>query len=283
MIPRIHHILLIYVVLTGLFASPARAQAGVQTMTYDVYAGGIRVVEAQLTVDESEKGRYSLVLSAKTLGVLAVFVPWTGSFESKGWVTPDGSFRPEQHKSTGKTRKEEEIKTYSYDKEKGFTGLVIKETGKKPEKKEPSKELTEGTTDALSATLTVMDAVAQGKKCGGSSEVYDGDRRFRQIFTNKGTKDLEATRYNVFKGVAAECTVEIEPLAGKWHKKPRGWLSIQEQGRAQGTMPTVWMAKMNEAGPAVPVKVQVKTAYGTFIMQLSHYKNGDQVLVAEKK
>jgi hypothetical protein len=78
--------------------------------------------------------------------------------------------------------------------------------------------------------------------------------------------------------------VEIEPISGEWAKKPRGWLSIQEQGRERGTMPTVWLGKFDEDGPAVPVKILVKTAYGALVMHAVGYKGpANSVDAAPKK
>ena len=92
---------------------------------------------------------------------------------------------------------------------------------------------------------------------------------------------MKSSGYNLYEGSAEKCTVEVRPVAGRWHEKPRGWMSIQEQGREKGMLPTVWMAKMNENGPAVPVTVRVKTDYGTLFMHLVKYQSGDQVIALD--
>ena len=139
-------------------------------------------------------------------------------------------------------------------------------------------ELTQGTSDVLSATLHIMQSVAADGKCSGTSEVFDGKRRYKLVFNHKKEVQLEKSLWNLYEGPAIECTAEVQPVAGKWHKKPRGWLSIQEQGRERGTMPTVWLAQMDENQPAVPVKVRVKTAYGTLFMHMTGYEGGDKKL-----
>jgi hypothetical protein len=70
------------------------------------------------------------------------------------------------------------------------------------------------------------------------------------------------------------------PDGGKWYQKPRGWLSIQEQGRQKGSLPTVWMAKVNKTGPALPVKIRVVTDYGTLFMHLTKIE-GPQAMAAK--
>lgn len=252
-------------------------------MVYDVYAGGIHAVEAEVIIDTSKPGRYSISMGGHTRGFLGSIAPWNGIFESHGWTGGEGEYQPELHKSTTTWRDETEIKEYKYTKDGGFQELIITDHDKAPRREEVEAELTQGTTDAFSAALASFNAVATDQNCEGSYEVFDGKRRFEQVFVQKDLVDLESSKYNIYEGPAARCTVEVKPVAGEWHKKPRGWMSIQEQGRKKGTMPTVWMAKINDNGPAVPVKVFVKTEFGGLYMHLTEYHNGGQVLLAEKR
>ena len=273
----------------GLFAclafsvNPASAESGQQYFIYDVYAGGIHAVQAQLTIDYTQNNRYAIELGAHTRGVLGKLAPWSGTFESEGWVISDDELRPELHRSISTWRGEKETKSYNYTKDGGFKNLIIKDHDKPEEQKDVPDEVTKDTTDAFTAALMVMESVHQGGKCEGRSEVFDGKRRFAQIFKEQERVKLKPSKYNVFGGDAVECTVEIEPISGEWSSKPRGWLSIQEQGRERGTMPTIWLGSLSEGGPAVPVKILVKTAYGSLFMHLSEYRDGENVVVAEKR
>ena len=262
----------------------SRAEDGdIQSMVYEVYAGGIHAVQAKFDIDLRKNGRYDMVMSAKTRGFLGSLLPWYGTFESHGWVMEDGSYRPELHKSEATWRGETEVKEYKYNRDGSFNELVITDHDKPPHKKEIDDELTQGTTDAMTAALTVFTAIAEGKECSSTSEVFDGKRRFEQVFVHEDIGTLESSRYNIFEGVAAQCYVEVKPIAGAWHKKPRGWMSIQEQGRERGTMPTVWIGKLSKNGPAIPVKIRVKTEHGTLFMHLAEYNDGNKIVVAEKR
>ena len=274
------------VLLTGPQAAAqgpaAIASKDLQSMTYEVYAGGINAVSATLDVGKAEdKGDYRLELTAETKGLLGRLAPWSGSFETEGFLEKNGKEMPEIHRSTATWQGEEEVKEYYYGKDGTFKGYYVKEENR-DEKIMPDEALTKGTIDVLTATLYVMDSVAKNGKCEGESEVFDGRRRFKLVFNHEADEMLEATRYNAYSGMAARCVVEVEPVAGAWHKKPRGWLSIQEQGRQKGSLPTVWMAKVSEDGPAVPVKLRVKTDYGTLFMHLIKYSNDGAVKIAEK-
>lgn len=245
-------------------------------MTYDVYAGGFHVVAANLDIDLTKSGHYDLELGAHTRGFLGKLAPWKGVFETHGWSGK--SLQPEMHRSITTWRDEEEIQTYLYNKDGSFKDYSVKEHNKPLESPPRDKILTENSTDVLTGTLEVMEKLSAGGKCTGSSEVFDGKRRYRMIFKEQKRVELQASKYNVYAGPAVECTVEVEPVAGKWHEKPRGWMSIQEQGRKQGTMPTIWMAQVDEGQPAVPVKIRVKTEFGVLFMHLTSYQNGQKQL-----
>ena len=236
-----------------------------------------------MDIDLRKKGRYDLIMNAKTRGFLGSLIPWEGTFESHGWVLKGGKYQPQKHQSTASWRKEVDIKEYLYNKNGSFKSLKITDEKRDAELREVEDEVTNGTVDALTATLQVLKHYNENGKCEGSSDVFDGKRRFKQIFKHEKSVTLEKSKYNIYGGPAAECIVEVVPVNGAWHKKPRGWLSIQEQGRAKGTMPTVWVAQMTEKGPAIPVKIRVKTEYGTLFMHLAEYQNADTILVAEKR
>lgn len=250
-----------------------------ETLTYAVYAGGLHVVEAQIDLSDPAKDRYHIALSAWTRGFLGSLVPWNGTFATDGWRVK-GTETPEIYKSSSVWQKKDEVKKFTYSKNGKFTGFTKSEDGKDTTPKDFDKKLADGTTDSLTATLLVMDKVGADGKCEGASDVFDGSRRFKLQFHDEGPEDLMKTSYNVYTGPAERCTVEVVPAGGRWHQKPRGWLSIQEQGRQKGSLPTVWLAKINKTGPALPVKIRVVTDYGTLFMHLAKYE-GRQKMAAK--
>jgi hypothetical protein len=261
--------------LVGIENVQAADKNNTQKMQYDVYAGGIHALKASLNIDQSKKNRYEISLAAQTFGLLGRLAPWQGLFKSKGWDTSKG-FVPELHQSVAIWRKEEEIKKYHYKKNGKFAGYSLKDDSNDGSLKKVDNKLTQGTSDVLTATLNTMQSIVAHNKCEGSTEVFDGKRRFEMIFKEKRKVELTASRWNVYSGPAIECSVEVAPVAGKWREKPRGWMSIQEQGRERGTMPTVWFAQMEEGQVAIPIKVKVKTSYGTLFMHLTHYETAGQ-------
>jgi hypothetical protein len=265
-----------------LFSLPASAETK-QQMNYDVYAGGFHVVSADLDVDLAKKNKYLLRLGAYTHGFLAKLAPWKGVFQTQGWYDAKKDFpQPSLHFSDTTFRDERELTEFKYNKDGSFKEYRItneKEKGPKP----PEPGLAEKTTDVLSSTLKVMNHIAQTGKCEGSDEIFDGSRRYTLLFSHSQPVELKKSEYNVYEGPATECTVEVKPIAGKWHDKPRGWMSIQEQGRERGKMPTIWFAQMAKGEPAVPVKIRVKTEYGALFMHLTGYQGAGQALKLAQK
>lgn len=234
-------------------------------LTYQVYAGGVHVVETDLVLERVDE-TYDIQLAAKTTGWLGGLVPWEGVFATQGIVTNE-VFMPVQHQSKSTWKEETKTKTFAF-KDGDVVSLTIEEEGREPETPEIIDELVRGTTDILSATMSIMTRMEHSFMCEGEADIFDGSRRFTLYFKDRGEVQLEASRYNMYEGAARYCTVEIEPKGGKWHEKPRGWLSIQEQGRKKGTLPSMWMGHVDGLSYAVPVKIMVKTDYGALMMHL---------------
>lgn len=241
--------------------------------TYDVYASGFHALDATLTITRQDNRAYIVDLTSATHGLLGSLAPWEGRFTTHGWKSKDGQFHPREHITSSTWKKETEIKSYTYDKNGNFKGLKVEEGGKDKTPDDLDLSLTIGTKDILSATLGMMENLKTTKTCASKDLIFDGDRNFYLLFSGSTTENMSKTKYNIFDGTAITCTVEVKPEKGKWRKKPRGWLSIQEQGRQLGALPKVWFGEAGGAkAPFIPVKIQVKTDYGVLFMHLTSYK-----------
>ncbi|MEZ5918460.1 MAG: DUF3108 domain-containing protein [Alphaproteobacteria bacterium] len=275
--------LLLWPQISSADSNTPQAQGTTQNLVYEVYAGGVHAVQSKVRIQIGPDGHYDMNLHAYTRGFLAKILPWDGLFETHGQTLADGRHLPASHKSTRVWKDETDMAKYLFKPDGSLEKLTIHDYGKKPYERDLEEELTTGTIDVLTAVLAVLEDYNESGKCAGRSEVFDGKRRFEQVFTDKGTVELEPSAYNIYGGPAAKCTVEVIPVSGRWHKKPRGWLYIQEQGRKLGMMPTLWIAQIDKDGPAVPVKIHIKTIYGSMFMHLAEYDNGQNILVADRR
>lgn len=244
---------------------PFGTQAADVKARYSVYSSGFKILSADLHLKE-DTSSYRVILDTKTSGFLGWLVPWEGVFESAGTIK-SGTYTPQKHYSSAIWKKEVDTKTYSYLEDGRFGDLSIEGTYIEKQSKKVDPKLADFTTDILSATLNALNAL----ECTSKQDIFDGKRRYELSFTKQGEEDLTASRYNIYGGKAIKCQAEITPKGGAWHKKPRGWLSIQEQGRQRGELPSFWYAPImvgNEIAN-LPVKLVVHTKFGTLRMNLS--------------
>ena len=264
---------------TSIFLVGFAATAGAEVpkashtsvLTYDVYAGGIHAMNAQLTV-RKEPTKYEVSLVAATQGLLKKIADWSGKFQSKGNIAA-GKTYPLMHQSASVWKGSTQSKTFQYDGKGKFLSYKMAEGGVDKTPTDVDLTLATGTTDTLSSTMRLMMAIPKEKVCSGKELVFDGDRNFRLIYKDTQVETLAKTDFNIYSGQAISCSVEVLPEKGKWRKKPRGWLSIQEQGRKQGALPTVWFGALKgQPDIYVPVKIRIQTDFGTLFMHLTSEK-----------
>lgn len=246
---------------TPVYAAPA------QTLSYELYAGGLHALGAQIKLEEGE-GRYKIELSSGTSSGLRLVAPWSGTFATAGWLV-DGTRVPETYDSLSKTSK---IKTKSivYDRSGNLVSYKAAENDKDKTPDPLDRSLApQGIVDVLTATLKTIDRLNAGKGCDGSSMIFDGDRSFSLSFKDAGTQQIDAGKYNIYSGPAQACSFEMTPEKGKWKKKLRGWLMLQDQAKSKGAEPIVYFARLNGEGAYVPVRFQISTNYGMLLLHLT--------------
>lgn len=261
------YVIIIVIFFTMIFGSPEQAQAGPTKLTYKVYAGGVNAIDVDLNI-ELKKSAYAADLSAYTRGFLGKLVPWRGTFDSIGMKNKD-ILRVREHRSISTWKGQDDTAIYNYDANGHIKSLKMLDNGidKSPDKIDPT--LTKNTTDILTATLNMLLDAKNNGRCDGSSDIFDSRRRFTLQFKDTGPDILKQSRYTFYQGPTRKCTIEVIPNGGAWHKKPRGWLSIQEQGRKKGSLPTIWIAPVKQGFPPMPVKIMIKTDYGTMFVHLA--------------
>jgi hypothetical protein len=251
---------------------PDKDKAVTHRYAYEVYAGGMNAMRAKVRLSQSPE-RYHIIVNARLKGFIGTLIPWKGRYETRGWRTGKHNYKPHTHTTQTTWRGETETRSYRYARDGTFKDLTIKREGEPRSTKDIDKGLADNAVDILTGTLNVTKAMASRHKCRHTATAFDGKRRFFMHFKHKKSVNLEANRYNNYSGQAARCIIELEPKGGEWHEEPRGWLLVQEQGRKYGQLPTAWMARVSGNTPAMPVRIEVKTYYGSVVAHLVEYKN----------
>lgn len=235
---------------------------------YAIHASGFEVVNIDGTYNKSDDGEFKLHMDLETAGLLGKLAPWSGLLQSSG-LDHGVDSTPLHHSFANTWQGETETSLFEFDKAGQLRSYKkIKKDGEVHDKMPNDDVYSDGAMDMMTALYRTMNK----KSCEGSELAMDGKRKFNMIFESKGQGMITPTKYTSFNGEVEVCTIEIEPVSGKWRDKKRGWMSIQEQAKSNGQLPRIWFGKVRDDYPAIPVRFQIKTDYGVMMMHLIESK-----------
>jgi hypothetical protein len=267
---RVVRILLLCACL--VLASPLQAaEVKSYQAQYGMFVGGLNMVTVTGGFEQS-KGTYKIDMSAFTRGVLGSLAPWKGVLATTGTLTKTKAYTPQTHVFSNWWKGREERTSLVYDSNGSFKLMSVLKDGVQSKQAAPKPELTAQTHDILTALAMLLHHLETTKTCNLVVPVFDGKRKFNMKFTDEGDGEIQKGSISVYAGRARMCTVEIVPIAGKWHEKPRGWMSIQEQAKAGKKLPRLWIARPRADTPLMPVRFDVFTQYGNVITHLINLK-----------
>lgn len=245
-------------------ASAAQASEPQQhpvSIGYEVYFSGMHImsVDAELL---NAPGRYELKVTSATRGITDFFVGWKGEAISRGTLA--GSLAVPQVYTNrgvwkGKTRNidiayrpDGEVESYKVEPEPD------------PEKVNDLPENAEaGTIDPLSVIAQVTRALNKGGDCGGNFAVFDGRRRYDVDVADKGIESIMPNDYSIYSGDAVVCDLVITVLGGDRKEKSKYAATARNR--------RVFVAAPVDGAPAIPVRLQIETDYGTLMAHLTRF------------
>jgi hypothetical protein len=255
--------IILSVLVVLLWAAPAlAADPAPFTASYGLYTGGVHMITVDTIFDLQPKA-YEVHTDAKTIGIFSKLLPWSGKFDTRG-ENPD--FRPLEHNYTVSWRGNVETSTFYYQPAGTFKNMTLTKKGATVENP-VGPEIAQGTRDLLSTIMIAFKHFEDEGSCAGQILTFDNARSFYVKFTDAGNTMMDNPKISSYQGPAHGCAVEIIPQKGKWPKKPRGWLRIQQQAGNQ--LPILWLARPRADLPAIPVRVDIHTKYGDVIAHLT--------------
>ena len=261
----------IYIVLAAFLIMPTIANASINkdvTLNYDIYAGGFKILAAELDMSSNES-QYEMNLNAHTQGFIGSLFPWEAEYNTSG-KTKNGKLIPSSYEKTSSWRGKEKITKMDYNSKGQVKEKTVKKHGQIFTEKNVDKLLSGNAVDVLTGVLNMMQIVKNSNECKGKIAVFDGKRQFNINLKNEGKKTIEPSRYSVFSGEAIKCTLTVEPVAGfKEKDKNRGWMAIQNHSKEHNKLPTLWLAETANSQQVIPVRLELKSTYGTVIAHLS--------------
>lgn len=238
------------------------------TVQYGVYAGGVHALNATVRFDTT-KDTFNLSMDAKPSGWLGTVLPWAGHHASAS-LWRNGALQSLWHDKQSAWREDRDHLHFTY---KNGTLVRLEELTQRGQRTGRhdlplQKQLHDNTVDLLTGVAQMLVNTARNGTCNGNALVFDGKRRYRMVMIDRGIEELMASDLNFFSGAARACDFELQPLAG-FSGKPRGFFKLQQEGKAQGKLPRVWLAPLWANGPPVPVKLLLKSEYGAVLFHVS--------------
>ncbi len=256
--------LLLLLFSLGVFVSPAEAA---QTYKYGIYGGGFHVVDADMILKEN-KGTYDLTVKAITQGFLGRVAPWSSVMVSKGRDIKN-NWQPDLFENVTVWRNDAKTTILKYNKNGVITDRIVKEQGKAEDTREADPQLAKNATDLPTGIMNFVRHRDLKQGCEGSFNVYDGKRRFIIRMAGQQNDVIKPNRYTQYAGPVISCTIEVIQDGGKWADENRGWFKIQEDARGKGGLPRVFLTPLNGQTWLVPVRMELSSPYGNFVMHLT--------------
>ncbi len=243
------------------------ANAAETSYHYAVYGGGFHVVDASLTLKESVES-YDSTITAGTQGFLSRVAPWSSVMVSKGQQKQD-AWQPTFFENTTKWRDDAKTTILKYNNRGQIINRVVREQGREDDTHPADPKLAQDATDLPTGIMGFLRHRNLKEGCEGSFPVYDGKRRFQVKLASQENNVIESNRYTSYEGDVISCSIEVIQDGGKWAKENRGWFRIQEDSRATGELPRVFMTELNDQEWLVPVRLELSSPYGNFVMHLT--------------
>lgn len=257
--------------LTATAPGPAAADAGAR-MTYDVYVGGLRMLEVTSGLSLGTD-RYDVDLSAHVVGIAATFSDWRSNVRSSGAL--DGArVRPARNVVERINGDDGRTTTITFLGGGRMDVEVVPSKKPKREQTIPPERLVNA-VDPLSGVVSILQALHVGAAaCAGQVPVFDGRRLYRADLTDGGTVMLQKAEQGVYGGAAQRCTLSLTPMVGDFNfgderrtTRPTEYFQRRSRAPDQRVIDT-WLASPRAGLPAVPVRIESESPWGRVVVHL---------------
>jgi hypothetical protein len=242
---------------TSLSTRSAAASDRHLSLEFEAYVGGISAltvgVDAGLRPDA-----YNVAFRFGTRGLVSWVVDWKMNAYSRG-AFDHGALVPASAAADSLWGGDKRTTRLDYARD-GTVSAALNPPPDDDERNPVPDALKRGTVDISSALLGTLEAIGKTGSCARRIKVYDGRRRYDLVVEDGGKTTLGPETESVYHGPALVCRLWIDPKAGFRKTASRmDW--------ASGDAAKVYVAKVFDGGPPIPVALE----YGTTLGQLRAY------------
>lgn len=255
-----------------LTAGPAMAADPSARMTYDVYVGGLRMLEVTSGVSLGSD-RYDVDLSAHVVGIAATFSDWRSNVQSSGGLQGP-QVRPARNVVERINGDDARTTTITFLGGGRMDVEIV--PSKKPKRPQtiPPERLVHA-VDPLSGVVSILQALHVGATaCRGQVPVFDGRRLYRADLADGGTVMLQKADQGMYGGETQHCTLTLTPMVGDFNfgderraTKPTEYFQRSSRAPDERVIET-WLASPGGGLPAVPVRIQSESPWGRVVVHL---------------
>lgn len=229
------------------------------SLHYEVYAGGMNAMNVGFDAALAET-RYEMRMRLATQGFAGRLFDWRMTAESQGKLR-GGEVVPVRAGGDSVWRGNVRSTRLSYGP-KGTIHVSTVPPDDEDERIPVPPALRQGTRDLAGAIFSTLLGMDETGSCDGRERVFDAHRRYDLIFEKIGTDTLRSSAYSPYGGPAVMCRVTVELIAGG--RKGGGDRRVSTANFA-----TVWIARVFEDAPPVPVRMDYELVLGTMRAHLS--------------
>ncbi len=255
-----------------LAAGPAMAADASARMTYDVYVGGLRMLEVTSGLSLG-RDRYDIGLSAHVVGVAATFSDWRSNVQSSG-ALEGPQVRPARNVVERINGDDARTTTITFLGGGRMDVEIVPSKKPKREQTIPPEHLVHA-VDPLSGVVSILQALRVGAAaCKGQVPVFDGRRLYRADMTDGGAVMLQKSDLGMYGGETQHCTLTLTPMVGDFNfgderrtTRPTEYFQRSSRAPDERVIET-WLASPGGGLPAVPVRIQSESPWGRVVVHL---------------
>jgi hypothetical protein len=255
-----------------LAAGPAMAADASARMTYDVYVGGLRMLEVTSGLSLG-RDRYDIGLSAHVVGVAATFSDWRSNVQSSG-ALEGPQVRPARNVVERINGDDARTTTITFLGGGRMDVEIVPSKKPKREQTIPPEHLVHA-VDPLSGVVSILQALHVGAAaCKGQVPVFDGRRLYRADMTDGGVVMLQKSDLGMYGGETQHCTLTLTPMVGDFNfgderrtTRPTEYFQRSSRAPDERVIET-WLASPGGGLPPVPVRIQSESPWGRVVVHL---------------
>ncbi|WP_200340105.1 DUF3108 domain-containing protein [Rhodovibrio sodomensis] len=240
-------------------------------LAYKLYVGGLNALTFETRVALGPDS-YDIRLQARTSGWIGSLWPFVLEGRADGARTAAGMLRPERFATAnlwGDNGKR--WVRMDYPAHDGPPTVTAEPAPSNDDRSVVPAEARTGTRDPISAIYGLI--LGQGEVCSGTHQIFDGRRRYDVAAENLGAAQVPESSYAVYSGQATKCRITIEKVTGFWEK--------YESKRRYPDTVDVWLARVGEDLPPLPVRIETDTLVGALRVHLTEVTRGPEAALPD--